>query len=87
MKKLDEVMVLGVIINNNLMGGYYLNVTNEKMEILFRLESVKDYADYVRANRSYIDATIWFISEDVNQNIIDLVHKEANSYPDLLLVL
>lgn len=86
MKDLDEVMVLGVVVNNNLMGGYYLEVTNEKMETLFTLASVKEYADYVRANRKYVDATAWFCKSDVSKEIADRVHDEANAYPDILLV-
>ncbi len=86
MEDLEDITVLGVVVCNNLMGGYYLEVRNEKMETLFTLSSVKEYADYVRLNRKYISATVWFNNNNVDDNLIKLVHKEASSYPDLLLV-
>lgn len=86
MKNLDEVMVLGVVINNNLMGGYYLEVTTENMERLFTVNSVKEYADYVRVNRQFIDATLWFCQSNVSKDIAARVESEARQYPDLLLV-
>lgn len=86
MKRMDEPMVLGVVINNNLMGGYYLEITNEKMETLFKLNSVKDYADYLRTNREFIDATAWFCKNDVTKDIADKVENEVKQYPDLLLI-
>ena len=32
MKNLEEIMVLVAVINNNQMGGYYLEICNEDME-------------------------------------------------------
>ena len=86
MKELNEVMVLGVVINNNLMGGYYLKIKNEKMEHLFTMSSVKEYADYVRANKDFIDATLWFCQNNVSKDMAKRVENEARQYPDLLLV-
>lgn len=86
MKELNEVMVLGVTINSNFLGGYFLEITDEKMKSLFTLPSVKDYADYVRVNRNMIEATVWFVKDEVDQNIIDKVYKEVSLYPDLFLI-
>ncbi len=85
MKNLDEMNVLAVIIRNNLIGGYFLEIADEKMKVLFKLNSVDDYASYVRVNRDFIEATMWFTDKDVSIPLMDKVYSEVNNYPDLLM--
>ena len=86
MKDLEEIMVLAAVINNNQMGGYYLEICNEDMKVMFTCKDVKSYADYVRVNREYVDSTLWMAKPDVLPNVQMQVQNEAMKHNDVFLL-
>jgi len=86
MKNLEEIMVLVAVINNNLMGGYYLEICNEDMEVLFTCKDVDTYADYVRINKKYIDSTLWVAKSDVSSEILEIVQSQSMKHNDIFLL-
>jgi len=86
MKDLEESMVLTAVMNNNQMGGYYLEICNEQMKVMFTCKDVSSYADYVRINKKYVDTTLWFAKPDVLPNILEKVQDEAIKHNDIFLL-
>ncbi len=86
MKNLDEMTVLVAVINSNLLGGYFLEICNEDMKVLFTCPDVKTYADYVRINRKFVDSTLWMAKENVSNALAMKVQKEAMKHNDVFLL-
>lgn len=86
MKNLDEIMVLAAVVNNNQMGGYYLEICDEQMQVMFTCKDVNSYADYVRINRKYVDNTLWVAKRDVLPDILEKVQDEAMKHKDIFLL-
>lgn len=85
MKNLEDYTILVAVINDNKLGGYFLEICNENMEKLFVCDTVKLYADYVRLNRRYIDSTLWFAKEDVSLELQNKVQDEVSKYNDVFV--
>ena len=75
-------MVLMVVIKNNGLGGYILELINEQKETVCILDTVKEYSDYLKINDNIV-VTVWNIEKNINKQVLEIVRAEINNCDNL----